>query len=1367
LLEDRIVPTLAPFRGLVLPHKPVAPRVVAHPPAPPAPPKAPAPPAKLPNLTATPPRVVFRPGLPPSGSGSSGSGASPSFQGSGFFGEFAPSDIRTAYGISPLISNGSDGTGITVAIIDAYDNPMFVSDSDPNFATSDLHYFDVQFNLPETAGFFTKVNQNGGSNYPMVGPQGQGWEGEEALDVEWVHAIAPGAKIILVECNSPNFSDFFKGIDWATRSVANGGGGANVVSMSFGTLGGSSAETAFDSHFKPSTHPGVTFVASTGDIGTFNGSTGRDDTNGQAGYPADSPYVLGVGGTSLTVVGGGNFNYKSETVWNNGLKSAGVYQSTGGGLSGYEPQPGFQQGLVIHSGNNIVTSNNQRAAPDVAFLADPQTGVAGYDSYDGGQPYGGTGSSNNWFLFGGTSLSAPCWAGLIAIADQVRAGYGLAPLTGGTDVLPTLYQMASNSTIYANDFHDVTSGDNGTWSAGPGYDLDTGLGTPIAANLIPDLVGAVVTGVTSTTKNGSYGAGITIPITVTFDVPVTVTGTPLLALNSGGTASYASGSGSSTLTFNYVTATGDLSDHLDFSSTSALTLNGGTISVTGSSPAEPANLSLMAVGSPGSLSANKNLVVDTVAPTVTNVTSSNADGVYGPAANIAVDVVFSETVVVSGTPLLALSDGATASYTGGSNSNTLVFTYTVVPGETTHGQRLDYSSTGALTLNGGTIQDTVTNNPNAANLTLPAPGASGSLSANKNIQILAVANQPPFDAVPGAQSVLFNPAAAVGLQTAAANQVVYSAANGNAVTVTDPDSGTNPVVTTLSVTGGTVTVPAGWPGTVTVAHNGTATVTLTGPVADVTTALDGVAYAPAAGFTGTDTLTVSTNDQGYTGLVGAQTDTRTTPILVVGLYISEVMLGAGADAPAPEQYVEVFSTTPSYTIPDGIYLAGVNGQDLSAGGALAPGVVQDLFTLGGLTTGANGYLALLEAGQQYGGAGALDGGGTELTNSGSGGGFGDGGSTSQFGSRSGVHQGASRAGKGAELTTDVAQGSETFLLVQAPSATAPAVGTNIDPGNSGTPSGSTDYGTWNVLDSVGLLGNSNGTAGADHSYGAITFASDANTTGTTLTGSKVVSTGAWTATYLGRNARNTGVTGGDWLASVPTGGGGLFVLGAGQSTASGGQALNHVGGPNDWAPRASTAVMDGTSAQHSQVTELTVTFSEPVDISSLSGAFVVTDAQGNALSINVLVTAGTDNGNGTASGVRVIQITFNQDGTHTYALSNTYTDRFGTVSGVALNDGNYVLKITAADVSNNGVQLDGARNGTAGTNQTDEFWRLYGDTLGRRQVDWTDNAALVSTYGKSQGNAAYIWYLDYDLSYTVDSTDRGQFVARRATILSA
>ncbi len=286
---------------------------------------------------------------------------------------------------------------------------------------------------------------------------------------------------------------------------------------------------------------------------------------------------------------------------------------------------------MIHNGSSVISANGKRAAPDVAFLADPDTGVYvidTYDNYDNG--------------VGGTSLSTPAWAGLFAITDQIRANYGLAPLSGATQTLPTLYEMATNSTIYAKDFHDVTSGNNNNssnsagFAAGPGYDLVTGLGTPIANNLLPDLAGAVVTNVSSTASNGTYTTAATIPITITFDTSVTVTGTPLLALNSGGTASYTSGSGSNTLTFDYVVAAGQSSSLLSFSTISSLTLNGGTISVTGSSPSEAADLSLMPPTATGSLGANKNIVINTT-PTVTGVSPSS-----GPSTGVT-------TVTITGT----------------------------------------------------------------------------------------------------------------------------------------------------------------------------------------------------------------------------------------------------------------------------------------------------------------------------------------------------------------------------------------------------------------------------------------------------------------------------------------------------------------------------------------------------------------------------------------------------------------------------------------------------------------------------------------------------------------------------------------------
>jgi hypothetical protein len=246
-------------------------------------------------------------------------------------------------------------------------------------------------------------------------------------------------------------------------------------------------------------------------------------------------------------------------------------------------------------------------------------------------------------------------------------------------------------------------------------------------NIVIDTTGPTVTNVTSTTANGTYGAGAVIAITATFSETVNVTGTPQLSLNSGGTASYSSGSGTATLTFTYTVAAGQNSPDLDYTSTSALALNGGTIK---DGALNSATLILPAPGAAGSLGNNKNIVIDTTGTTVTNVTSTIADGTYGVAAVIPITVTFNKTVAVTGTPLLALNSGGTASYSSGSGTATLTFTYSVGAGQ--NSADLDYTSTSALSLNGGTIQDL---NANNATLTLPAPGAAGSLGFNKNIVI--------------------------------------------------------------------------------------------------------------------------------------------------------------------------------------------------------------------------------------------------------------------------------------------------------------------------------------------------------------------------------------------------------------------------------------------------------------------------------------------------------------------------------------------------------------------------------------------------------------------------------------------------------
>ncbi len=191
-----------------------------------------------------------------------------------------PAEIRQAYGINQISFDGGavagSGAGQTIAIIDPYNDPYFVSSGSPSFSGSDLYQFDQDFGLPNPPSF-TKVNQTGGTNYPGTG--GGGYFGEVALDVEWAHAVAPQANILLVEANTNSSTDLYAAAQFAARQP-----GVSVVSMSYGSAE-TNFETSYDTYFTtPSGHTGVTFVASTGD----NGSPGY--------YPAYSPNVLAVGG---------------------------------------------------------------------------------------------------------------------------------------------------------------------------------------------------------------------------------------------------------------------------------------------------------------------------------------------------------------------------------------------------------------------------------------------------------------------------------------------------------------------------------------------------------------------------------------------------------------------------------------------------------------------------------------------------------------------------------------------------------------------------------------------------------------------------------------------------------------------------------------------------------------------------------------------------------------------------------------------------------------------------------------------------------------------------------------------------------------
>ena len=319
-----------------------------------------------------------------------------------------PAEIKKIYN---LPATGGKGT---IALIDAYD--------DVNME-SDLAAFDKQFNLPACTmanGCFEKhkMATSTASN--------SGWAMETSLDVEWAHAIAPNAKILLVEAKTPSGANLMSAVDYAAarKDVV-------AVSMSWGGAEFSD-ELAEDSHFVGKASSSVAFFASSGDDGAG------------ASWPASSPNVIGVGGTSLELASSGTLI--AESAWS----------GSGGGVSAYEKEPAWQTAYKISKANGM------RAIPVVSYVADPASGYPVYLTT-------GTGSKakGSWNTVGGTSAGSPQWAAIQAL--------------GGTAALDKFYtDKASTSTL--KFFRDITSGSNGTCKyycdARKRYDYVTGLGSP-------------------------------------------------------------------------------------------------------------------------------------------------------------------------------------------------------------------------------------------------------------------------------------------------------------------------------------------------------------------------------------------------------------------------------------------------------------------------------------------------------------------------------------------------------------------------------------------------------------------------------------------------------------------------------------------------------------------------------------------------------------------------------------------------------------------------------------------------------------------------------------------------------------------------
>jgi subtilase family serine protease len=369
---------------------------------------------------------------------------------------YTPDQLRAAYNMTDLNSSTpSDlGAGQTIYIIDVMDHPN---------ALVDLNNFNSRFGYPScslvkipttatslppasktSCEFAVLYSTKTGQMTSIVPSYDLGWAQEIALDIQWAHAMAPLARIVLIEGAGQTLSDFTGAIKLANNL------GAGIVSMSFASTEGSFVNTpAYSTNLF--TTPNMTYFAASGDSGV------------EINWPAVVPTVVAVGGTTLNYSG----TSKVETAWS----------STGGGVSNYVSRPSFQKSIKL--ADESCGGTKYRALSDVSIVGDPSTGA--YSSFT---PDGGVSA---WYSYGGTSLSSPMWAGIAAVINAKRIDNGFSYLSAPHS---KLYNLLSNLSNYNSNFNDITTGANGTCiscSAALGYDESTGLGTPKLSNLIPFL----------------------------------------------------------------------------------------------------------------------------------------------------------------------------------------------------------------------------------------------------------------------------------------------------------------------------------------------------------------------------------------------------------------------------------------------------------------------------------------------------------------------------------------------------------------------------------------------------------------------------------------------------------------------------------------------------------------------------------------------------------------------------------------------------------------------------------------------------------------------------------------------------------------
>ncbi|MCW2648900.1 MAG: hypothetical protein JWP07_5009 [Pseudonocardiales bacterium] len=364
---------------------------------------------------------------------------------------YAPAQIRAAYSVDKLTQ--LNGAGTTIAIVDAYQSPT---------AAHDLSLFSSMFELPTPN--LQIVAPDGLTPFDQNDPNQVGWAGEITLDIEWAHAIAPAAKLLLVLAKSNNDADILS----ATRYVVDHNL-ADVISQSFGEAEQCMDPAVFNQQtalFAQATRKHITLLASSGDQGSAQPTCDGSSFFKAASTPATDPNVTAVGGTILDA-NGLTGAYNGETVWNEPAFAA----AGGGGFSVKFGTPAYQVPRHLPS----------RGVPDVAYNAAIIGGVLAVWSSSGQ-------GANLVFRFGGTSAGSPQWAGLVALAVQLRRGRLGA-------INPALYTITLSAKVYGATLHDITVGDNTYhgdvtvpgFPAKPGWDAATGLGTPKANVLVPAL----------------------------------------------------------------------------------------------------------------------------------------------------------------------------------------------------------------------------------------------------------------------------------------------------------------------------------------------------------------------------------------------------------------------------------------------------------------------------------------------------------------------------------------------------------------------------------------------------------------------------------------------------------------------------------------------------------------------------------------------------------------------------------------------------------------------------------------------------------------------------------------------------------------